>query len=196
MQLFGFEQIINEPTRVTENCSSIIDLILCNKPENIVKSGSICVGLSDHNIIHCSRKIKRSTSGKHKNIKIRSLKKYNTASFVEELNKIDWTKCNETKPVNVNWNCFRKLFTGVLDIVTSLKEIRVKQNTEPWMSAEILNLIKELLLKYRKSNNSENNKKFCIIRNKVQREVKSARSNYFSDKIEENKNDPKKCGNS
>ena len=51
MQLFGFEQIIKEPTRVTENCSSIIDFILCNKPENIVKSGSICVGLSDHNII-------------------------------------------------------------------------------------------------------------------------------------------------
>ena len=95
--------------------------------------------------------------------------------------------------VNENWNCFRKLFTCVLDIVTPLKEIRVKQNTEPWMSTEILNLIKErdeLLLKYRKSNNSEDHKKFCMIRNKVQREVKSARSNYFSDKIEENKNDP------
>jgi hypothetical protein len=64
MQLFGFEQIIKEPTRVTENCSSIIDFILCNKPENIVKSGSICVGLSDHNIIYCCRKIKRTTSGK------------------------------------------------------------------------------------------------------------------------------------
>jgi hypothetical protein len=45
------------------------------------------------------------------------------------------------------------------------------------MSTEILNLIKErdeLLLKYRKSNNSEDHKKVCIIRNKVQREVKSA----------------------
>ena len=76
-----------------------------------------------------------------------------------------------------------------------MKEIRVKQNTEPWMSTEILNLIKErdeLLLKYRKFNNSEDHKKFCITRNKVQREVKSARSNYFSDKIEENKNYPKK----
>ena len=63
------------------------------------------------------------------------------------------------------------------------------------MSTEILNLIKEkdeLLLKYRKFNNSEDHKKFCIIRNKVQRDVKSARSNYFSDKIEENKNYPKK----
>jgi hypothetical protein len=71
-QKVDFEQIIKEPTRVTGNCSWIIDFILCNKPENIVKSGSICVGLSDHNIIHCCRKIKRSTSGKHKNIKIRS----------------------------------------------------------------------------------------------------------------------------
>jgi hypothetical protein len=41
--------------------------------------------------------------------------------------------------------------------------IRVKQNTELWMSTEILNLIKEsdeLLLKYRKSNNSEDHKTF------------------------------------
>ena len=70
IQLFSFEQIIKEPTRVTGNCSWIIDFILCNKPENIVKSGSICVGLSDHNIIYCCRKIKRTTSGKHKHIKI------------------------------------------------------------------------------------------------------------------------------
>ena len=63
------------------------------------------------------------------------------------------------------------------------------------MTTEILNLITErdeLLYKYKKNNKSEDYKKFCFIRNKVQREVRLAKSNYFSDKIEENKNDPKK----
>ena len=50
VKLFGFEQIIDEPTKITENSSSIIDLILGNKPENVLKSGSVCIGISDHNI--------------------------------------------------------------------------------------------------------------------------------------------------
>ena len=87
------------------------------------------------------------------------------------------------------------LFTGVLDIVSPLKEFRVKQNTEPWMTSEILNLIKErdnLFIQYKQFSRSEDYKHFCLKRNKVQREVKKARSQYFSDKIEENKDDPKK----
>jgi hypothetical protein len=44
--------------------------------------------------------------------------------------------------------------------------VKNKINVNPWMSTEILNLTKErdeLLLKYRKSNNSEDHKKFCMI---------------------------------
>ena len=59
---------------------------------------------------------------------------------------VDWEKCIEGQSVDDCWNRFRVLFTGVLDIVSSLKEIRVKQNTEPWMTSEILNLIKNEII--------------------------------------------------
>ena len=71
----------------------------------------------------------------------------------------------------------------------------LKQRTEPWMSTEILNLIKERdesLSTFEKCKRPEDYKHFCKLRNKVQREIKLARYNYISGKIEENRNEPRK----
>ena len=45
--IFNLKQLINTPTRITPNSSTIIDHILCYPPENVIQSGSIPVGLSD-----------------------------------------------------------------------------------------------------------------------------------------------------
>ena len=49
--LYGLEQLIKSPTRVTCGTSSIIDHILTNFPERVSQQGIIDVGLSD-NILH------------------------------------------------------------------------------------------------------------------------------------------------
>jgi hypothetical protein len=93
-------------------------------------------------------------------------------------------------PVNNFLKQFQFSFTGFVSL-QFVQSILFNSSTK----LAVLYFFKDLILmffKYRKSNNSEDHKKFCIIRNKVQREVKSTRSNYFSDKIEENKNDQKK----
>ena len=36
--MFQLEQWIDEPTRVPEHANSLIDIVLCNRPEFIVKS--------------------------------------------------------------------------------------------------------------------------------------------------------------
>ena len=63
------------------------------------------------------------------------------------------------------------------------------------MSAEILDLIKsrdKFLYKFKKHNKQEDFKSYCKLRNKVQRETSKGKAEYFSNKVEENKNDPKK----
>ena len=123
------------------------------------------------------------------------MKNYDQNTFLEKLNDVNWQRCTTSNCVNENWNTFRELFTGVLDQVAPQKEIRVKQRTEPWMTAEILNLIKErdhFLSLHKKYKKHEHYKQYCYLRNKVQREVKSAKSSYFTNKIEENRNEPKK----
>ena len=54
--IYQFEQLINEPTRVTRMSATLIDLIFTNKKENIIKSGVIHLGISDHSLIFAIRK--------------------------------------------------------------------------------------------------------------------------------------------
>ena len=54
--LYGLEQLIKSPTRVTCSTSSLIDHILTTFPERVSQQGIIDVGLSDHKLIYCTRK--------------------------------------------------------------------------------------------------------------------------------------------
>ena len=57
LNMFNLKQLISNPTRVTNNSSSILDHIICNTQEKICQSGTIPVGISDHCVIFCTRKI-------------------------------------------------------------------------------------------------------------------------------------------
>ena len=66
-------------------------------------------------------------------------------------------------------------------------------------SGEILELIvkrdKALNISNKNKSNKSLRQEFNELRNQVQREIKKAKSNFFKDKIEENKNNPKKLWN-
>ena len=64
--LYGLEQLISTPTRVTMNSSSILDHILTNSTDRVSQSGVIDTGLSDHQLIYCTRKITRTKFNSHK----------------------------------------------------------------------------------------------------------------------------------
>ena len=90
---------------------------------------------------------------------------------------------------------FQTSFMNILDEVAPVKEIRVKQRTEPWMANDFLEMLKErdrALYTFRKSGLTEDFKKFGSFRNKLQREIKVAKSNYASDMIEQDKDNAKK----
>ena len=56
-EAFQFEQMIEQPTRITEHSETIIDLVFTNKPELVTNVGVIHVGISDHSLIFLQRKI-------------------------------------------------------------------------------------------------------------------------------------------
>ena len=97
--------------------------------------------------------------------------------------------------VNTAWKSFQTIFLNVLDDIAPIKEIRLKQQTEQWMSSEILQMIKERdkhLQHFRKFGKSYDFKAFSCLRNKIQREIRKAKLEYFSSKVDEDKDDPKK----
>ena len=58
--IYGLSQLIDCPTRITSNTSTLIDHIFTNTQENISQSGVIDTAISDHSLIYCTRKIPRA----------------------------------------------------------------------------------------------------------------------------------------
>ena len=54
--IYGLSQIIEEPTRITEKSSTMIDLCLTNTLSTVVDSGVIHLSISDHWMVYIVRK--------------------------------------------------------------------------------------------------------------------------------------------
>ena len=71
---FWIKQLIKSPTRVTTNTSTLIDHIFTNTNEKNTQYGLINIKLSDHQMIFCTRKIRKEKVGGHKQISFRPFK--------------------------------------------------------------------------------------------------------------------------
>ena len=73
----GFKQILNTPTRVTDQTSSLIDLIFVNNYQNISYKTVIPTGFCDHDRIACVGKVNNvkyeSETIRYRTIKIMTL---------------------------------------------------------------------------------------------------------------------------
>ena len=56
-KMHNLTQFIKTPTRVTNESSTLLDLLASNNPQNISRSGVVTSGLSDHDMIYCVRKL-------------------------------------------------------------------------------------------------------------------------------------------
>ena len=101
------KEIIQEPTWVTSNTSSLFDPILTNAGWKISQKGVIDVGLSHHQLIYCTQKILRTKANIHNQIRVRSLKNYTPELLKEELTKINFP----------DYNIFSNVNTAYLDLV-------------------------------------------------------------------------------
>ena len=81
------------------------------------------------------------------------MKYYSKDDFISKLSNKNRESVLSCLDVGVAWGSFKDIFHSVLDIVAPLKEVRLKQRTEPWMNSDILQNIRhrdETLNKFRK----------------------------------------------
>ena len=87
---YQFQQLIYEPTRITPNSSTLIDIILSNEPSRILKSGVVHMGLSDHSMAYAVRKFAISSKNTHKHVTTHSVKNFHASAFREDLKSASW----------------------------------------------------------------------------------------------------------
>ena len=138
--------------------------------DNITQSGVLAVGISDHLVIYCTRKVTRVKSGCHKCVKDKSLKKYTKDQFNEPLMHCGFDRIYDISNVNEAY-AFSK--TNLAPI----KEIRIKHDTKPWMCSEILDLIKQrdyYLKMFKQPKSSTDIAQHHMLRNQVTQKSQSS----------------------
>ena len=155
----------------------------------------INVGVSDHQLIFCPRKISRiKTGGAHKYLNFHSLKNYTADYYKEALKQIDFPNYEYFGDVNEAYsNFFHKLMT-VIDKIAPYKSKRVKGNTQNWFDGEVLeklNLRNKLFKKFNKSRLHINKELYKKSKYDALKLIASKKQAFFEEKLSETIGKPK-----
>ena len=144
--MFNCKLLINDATRTTLNTKTLIDHIICNKPEQILASGVIPCGISDHDVtctIRSYKKLKNSEC-KPKILATRKSINFETDAFLRDLEKVpfDEIKHQLTDP-NEMWMVSKTFFIDLIDKHAPLSNILIRGNTLPYLTNDIRKLIRQ-----------------------------------------------------
>ena len=192
--LHGLTQIIKDPTRITENTSTLLDHILTNSCEKVSQFGVLDIGLSDHQMIFCTRKILKLKTGMKTFIDVRSWKNYNQEILNQKLSEIDYPDYSQFEDINIAYADFIEKTMEVIDKIAPMKKVCIRNNSEEWIDGEILDGIRnrdKLFKKFKKTRSHADHLNFKKIRNHLQELIKKKKRNYVEYKLNENLKKPK-----
>ena len=182
---FNLTQLIKGPTRLTTSSETCIDLVFTNKCERIQKVYNMMTGLSDHNFIMFSRKLSKSRFSCSQKIIPEQMRvpRREIPKLTQALNNIDWANHLTHNHVSDNCHVFMTVIQNTVSTFTKkIKAKPSKKNHLPWLNENIWSLMKQrdralkISLKTKRVNDRQT---FTSLRNKVVREIRSAKANFF-----------------
>lgn len=196
--VYGLQQLITEPTRVTPTSATLIDLIYTNCPDKITCSGVRHISISDHCMVFAYRKLSgNGISNGHNTITYRNFRKFNRDNFRNDIASQSWDELYNSNNPNPNemWLLWKGIFLSIVDKHAPLRNMRVRARSSPWITAELKKLMHDrdiLKIKVSKSNDPNEWAHFRKRRNAVNREIRLAKQAYFQNNFTEHMGDSKK----
>ena len=187
-------QIIKEPTRVTNTSETLIDHIYVSDDLPVLYSSPIKYSISDHFPVFAVFKMTNidysKNDGRHKIIGYRKYNNFNSATFLSDLQNAPWLTIGaENISIDQYLQSFISTFTKIIDKHLPLVTKRIKRPKQPeWITNNILLAINKR--ENAKKNKDEHNYKYW--RNEVTKLIRDAKKEYYSESIQLYKNDPKK----
>ena len=188
VKTLNLTQLIKKPTRITNYSSTLLDVIITNKPK-IVLDAEVCpTEIGDHELI--STTINITKQRREPVIKTyRSLRNYtaenicnNILDKVNELNEI-----LNTDDVNIQLEIFNKVFIDCIDATAPMVTRTIVRPPAPWLTEEIHSKMNERDQLQKKLKHDPNN---LTLRNQYKQKKKytknlisNAESNYYKEKL-------------
>ena len=194
---YQFKQLIDKVTRPISG--KTIDLIFTSKDDNVVKSGVLDIGLSDHLPIFITRKINPRMSNKqgiHTTISYRKRKGFIANNFDNDLAKeIPLSLYENFNDPNDLLDFLHSHFMKVLDKHAPLIKRRVKNKKLPgWFNSEIRNCSRKRDLFLKKFLKDKNHNTWCTYkkwRNRTVHIIKKSKEVCYKNLLTNNIQNPR-----
>ena len=138
---FILTQLINKPTRVTENGESLIDVVMTTNEKLIASNEVLMSTISDHNLVHISLKLKKPRI-KPCCVTTRSYTNYNVDNFLRDLSYTPFHIISLFDDFNDQVDVFNELFLEVLNQHAPVKRVKIRSKPNPFITPEIRQLMR------------------------------------------------------
>ncbi|XP_038127138.1 uncharacterized protein LOC119773968 [Cyprinodon tularosa] len=176
---WGFKQIVEDPTRLTDKSATCIDHIYTNAADLCYKPESRVTGCSDHNLITVTVKIKIPKRVR----RLRSNQDFNLDTFLADIKSADWKAVSEESDPEKSLLMLTEKFLSIADKNASIQTKDIYDSLRPKDRLETL--ISE-------RDQAVGKMKKRLKKKELEDFVKKNKKKYFQQIFEEAKNDPKK----
>ena len=147
---FNLSQLIDVPTRITDNTSTLIDLIYALNLSFITKSGVLHLGISDHFGIFATRSTRNAKKSQqdHLNIEYRDLKASNEAKFLEDVESSPWQLVDLFDEIDEKVDTFYHLIIQLMNWHAPTRSRRIKKESYPGINSTVIELVRQKTYAY------------------------------------------------
>ena len=199
---FGIFNLINKPTRISKNTSTLIDHIWSNCFDRVKKNGIIFSHITDHFPIFSLFDIKSSNSDSNsdKEYYFRNFSDENLTNFKLSLEQVSWDLVFAASNADVAYENFILIFKNIFEKNFPLVRRTVKNNNhvnKPYVDSHLKELIREknkIQKKFSKKPLTFGTQ-YKEIRNKVNSLVRKSKNRYYQTQLNNSANDIKKTWN-
>lgn len=188
---YGLFQIVDKPTRITDNTQTLIDLIVSTSSDIIANCEVINAdGISDHRLVACNLKFEKNKQSVLYRT-FRDFSNFNYDFFVQDLNLINFDLIYNLESVDEVVHFWNENITWLFNIHAPYKTVRITKPPAPWLTENLKIMMKlrdKAYSKYKKTKTDAAWTAYKDLRNFVNMAVKSEKKAFLHYKF---KNDPK-----
>ena len=137
---YRLHQCIKRGSITYRPASSLLDVLITNRHDRVVRAGTLQCSFSPHNFIRALLQIKKEKPKKQV-VTCRSTSKVNWDLLKLELSLTDWDQVTEASTVEVKSKHFTESFMTVVNAHAPVRSITIKNHTAPPLTAPTLQLL-------------------------------------------------------
>ena len=193
LEAFDLTQLITEPTRITEDGESLLDLIITDRTELVECSGvGSPIGSSDHCLTYVSLNIKTTPSKSFGIIHYRNYNSFDEENFLQQAQGFNWKQIEFEENVDNKVSLLESSVTKLFDQHAPTQTAKIK-NKLPYISSNTKLLMKlrdRAHRKFKRTRLQQHWDEYKELRNFTTTVIRQEKAAYFSYRV----NGPKTLG--